>query len=319
MCIVFKISMSNAGTFGFFPLAISLKIVYDSIIRTIYRKSILRILRKEESTMNKRLFAALEASALLFCTACGNKTEESANENHTTAPPVTTAVTDTKPAEKPAETEVNEEVEFEEQITAESGDAFLNVSDLNWYVQYFGTKDDLLTYDAGIAHIDGDGDYTVSVNVGTKGAQFDITGEINGDYTCDGIDFAAVKVLDGATLFPDMCIEIKEIRVDGKAIEMTAQNYTSSDDGKEMRANIYNHFISNIPDDAHTPEGDISGEFGTYSSMIVDPDDFANWTSIEVDFTVTGTKDSVPANKADTTDAPAESTSSALTSVTTSE
>lgn len=248
--------------------------------------------------MNKKLFAALCASvwAVSFCTACDSSSTESISE-HTTAAPVTTAATDIKPAIQPAKTDIDEEVEFEEQIVAESGDAILNIADKTWYVQYFGTNEDLLTYDAGIAHIDGDGDYTVSVNVGTKGAQFDITGETDGNYTCDGIDFAAVKVIDGTQLFPDMCIEIKEIRVNGKKIALTAKNYTSSDDGKEMRANIYNHFISSIPDDAHTAKGNVAGEFGEYSSMIVNPEDFENWKTIAVDFTVTGTGDAV--NEAD--------------------
>ena len=257
--------------------------------------------------MNKRLRTALEATAFslcMLCTACGN-TAENPPAAETTAAPVTTAVTDPQPTNKPAETQADEEIEFEEQVAAGSGDAFLNISDPDWYVQYYGTTDDLLTYDAGIAHITKDGDYTVSVNVGTKGAQFDITGELNGSYTCKGIDYAAVKVVDGASLYPDMSIEIKEIRVNGKAIDMTAKNYTSSDDGTEMHANIYNHFISIIPDDAHTADGNVAGEFGEYSSMIVDPGDFISWKTVEVDFTVTGTKDSVPAGGENHTDAPA--------------
>lgn len=244
--------------------------------------------------MNQKQFAALCACAwtLLCCAGCKNNSTEPVSEDATAAP-VTTAAPDTKPASKPQESESDEEMEFEEQVVAESGDAILNIADKKWYVQYFGTNEDLLTYDAGIAHIDGDGKYTVSVDVGTKGAQFDITGETDGNYTCDGIDFAAVKVIDGAQLFPDMCITITEIRVNGKKIALTAKNYTSSDDGKEMRANIYNHFISSIPEDAHTEKGVISGEFGEYSSMIVDPDDFANWETIAVDFTVTGIGDTL--------------------------
>lgn len=253
--------------------------------------------------MKKELFAALSgALALLLCTACGSTATDS-TAAETTAAPVTTAETTADSAAETAETVAAEPVEFEEAVEAGSGDAILAITDSQWYVQYWGSKDDLLTYDAGVAHIDGDGDYTVSVNAGTKGARFDITGDPDSDYKCGGIDFAAVKVIDGTKLFPDMSIEIKEIRVDGKPIEMTAKNYTSSDDGEEMRSNIYNHFVSNFPEDAHNAEGAVTGDFGEYSSMIINPDDFASWTTVEVDFTVTGTGDGTAAEG----EAPAES------------
>lgn len=243
--------------------------------------------------MNKKLLAALCASAMILsvCTACG---ESSVAEEESSEPEVTT----TAPEEESSEEESSEaepieaaDIEFEDAVEAGSGDAILAITDGQWYVQYWGSTDDLLTYDAGVAHIDGDGDYTVSVNVGTKGAQFDITGDPENGYQCESISFAAIKVFDGTTLFPNMSIEIKEIRVDGTPIDMAAKNYTSSDDGVEMRTNIYNQYVSNFPDDAHTAEGAVTGEFGEYSSMIIDLADVAKWTTIEVDFTVTGTGD----------------------------
>ena len=263
--------------------------------------------------MNKKLLAALAASAcvLMLCTACSNTSADS-DAAETTAAPVTTTTAEADAAVETAETVAAEPVEFEEPVEAGPGDAILAITDSQWYVQYWGSKDDLLTYDAGIAHIDGDGDYTVSVNVGTKGAQFDITGDPENGYTCVGMDFAAVKVFDGIKLFPDLCIEIKEIRVDGKPVEMTAKNYTNSDDGEEMRANIYNHFVSNFPEDAHTAEGAVTGEFGEYSSMIINPEDFSKWTTVEVDFTVTGTG-GAPAEGEDSAESSAEAESSEST------
>ncbi len=86
-----------------------------------------------------------------------------------------------------------------------------------------------------------------------------------------------------------MCIDIKKIRVDGKEIPLSAKNYTSSDDGAEMHANIYNHFISSFPEDAHSPEGAVTGEFGDYNPIITDAKYFAKWQKIEVTFEVTGT------------------------------
>lgn len=250
-------------------------------------------------TKTKKLLAATltAAMALSVFTACDNSGDESSAETTTTTSATTTTTAAT------VATSATDPVEFEEPVVAESGDAFLYLADGQWYVQYDGSADTLMTYDAGVAKITGDGDYTVSVNAGTKACQYDITQDPNGGYECAGIVFGAVKVMDGTTLFPNMSIEIKEIRVDGEAIDLVAKNYTSSDDGKEMRANIYNSYVSSMPEDAHTAAGPVgTTEFGEYSSMIVDTADFISWTKIEVDFTVTGTG----AEGGDTTDAPAE-------------
>ena len=270
--------------------------------------------------MYKKLLAAICASAMVLaaCTACGGSSSsdsESSKENTKTSssePDRNNNAEETdapeesadSPAEGTAAPDSNSE--FEEPVVAGSGDAILAITDGQWYVQYWGNAEDILAYDAGIAHIDGDGDYTVSVNIGTKGAQFDVAGDPNGDYKCSGVSFAAVKVLDGTTLYPNMNIEIKEIRVDGNPIELTAKNYTSSDDNVEMRANILNSYVSSFPDDAHTPAGKPTGEFGEYSAQIINPDDVASWSKIEVDFTVSGISGAAEAPADTPADAPAE-------------
>lgn len=243
-------------------------------------------------TKTKKLLAATFAAvmALSMCTACGEDSSTGGSSSTADNSSAADGTTTTSTTAATVATSATETVEFEEPVVAESGDAILYLADSQWYVQYDGTADTLMTYDAGIAKITGDGDYTVSVNAGTKACQYDITGDPNAGYECAGIVFGAVKVLDGTTLFPNMSIEIKEIRVDGEAVDLTAKNYTSSDDGKEMRANIYNSYVSSMPEDAHTAAGPVgTTEFGEYSSMIIDPLDFASWTKIEVDFTVTGT------------------------------
>lgn len=256
-------------------------------------------------TKTKKLLAATFAAvmALSVCTACGDdSSKDSAPESSaaSTTTTTTTAATVT--------TTTTEPIEFEEAVEAGSGDAFLYINDGQFYVSYDGTAETLLTYDAGVAKITGDGQYTVSVNVATKGAQYDIGQDPNGVYKCGGVAFAAVKVNDGTTLYPNMSIEITEIRVDGKAIELKAKNYTSSDDGKEMRSNIYNSWVNNLPDDAHTADGPVgTTEMTEYSSQIIDTADFASWSKIEVDFTVTGTG----AEGGESTDTPAEGDSAA--------
>lgn len=242
--------------------------------------------------MKYRKFAA----ALLACTFAGAAFVGCGSDSSSDAPAATEAATTQAPATTAAAPQdaapvatAAAPVEFEKAVAAESGDAILAMVDGQWYVQYWGKDTDLLTYDAGVEKITGDGDYTVSVNAGTKGCLYDITGDANGEYTPGGISFAAVKVFDGTTLYPDMAIEITSIKVDDKEIKMTAKNYTSSDDGAEMRANILNTYVNSLPEDAHNADGAIAADSKDYAPVIVNADDFKSWTKIEVNFTVTGT------------------------------
>lgn len=247
--------------------------------------------------MYKKLLAALFAAALAVtaCTACGDKTEKNGGfAGDGSSPSDASAQADSGSAGGENNADAAS-AEIEEPAAAESGDAFLMITDSAWYAQFFGNSEkkneDLLCWGAQTAHISGNGDYTVSVNAGSRGTQKTITGDPNGSYQCSGLGFAAVKVEDGTKLFPNMSIEIKEIRVDGSPIALSAKNYTSSDDNVEMRANIYNDFVSRFPEDAHNAGGQLTGEFGEYSSKIVDPASFEKWQKVEVDFTVSGIGD----------------------------
>ena len=254
--------------------------------------------------MKKKLFAFCAAAAVLAaCTGCSG----SSSAPESSAPESSKAETTTEATAEPVAATTTAPLEIEPAVTAKDGDAILAIVDGQWYCQYWGKDSDILTYDAGVAAISGDGDYTVSVNVETTGAQYDITngqGPFTG-YQCEGMSFAMVKVFGGTKLYPNMSIEIKEIRVDGKAIPLSAKNYTSSDDGEEMRANIFNEWVNSLPEDAHNADGAVTGEIGEYSPKIVSPDDFKKWSKVEVDFTVTGTEGG--AAPSDTT-APADTT-----------
>ncbi len=180
------------------------------------------------------------------------------------------------------------DADFEEAVAAESGDAYLAIVDGQWYVQYWGTEEDLLTYDAGVATIDHDGEYTVSVNGASKGMRYDVTGDPDDPYLPSGLSFMAVMVKDGTTLYPNMAIEITSIKMNGTEVPMSAKNYTSSDDNIEMRANIYNEWVTTLPEDAHDANGSVT-DASAYSAQIVDPSAFnGEWESIEVTFNVTG-------------------------------
>ncbi len=239
----------------------------------------------------KRILACLLAS-MMACgalTACGgdDKTSESETEAATTEA-ATTEATEAEVAETtaPAAEQVVDSA-FEPAVEAQSGDAYLAMVDGEWYVQYWGSNADLLTYDAGVAPITGNGDYTVSVNGASAGMLFDVTGDANGEYTPSGCSFMAVIVKDGTTLYPNMSIEIKSVRVNGEELPLTAKSYTSSDDGIEMRSNIYNEWVTAVPEDAHDANGAVTDN-DTYSAQIIDKNLIETWTDVEVDFTVSG-------------------------------
>lgn len=202
-----------------------------------------------------------------------------------TSPSVSTAASTTAP---PANTPVYQEPPvLEKRVVAQSGDAILAIAADQWYVQYWGMETDMLAYDAGITHIHGNGGYTVRINADTKGCRYETCGDIEKEFSCSSVDYAAVRVLDGAKLFPHMNIEITEIRVDGKPVEMVAANYTDSDDGIEMHSNIY-HPRAKFSEDAHNADGKILATDEQHSACVVDPEVFSSWKTIEVDFNVTG-------------------------------
>lgn len=241
----------------------------------------------------KKLLAFLLASAMMCTafTACGDK-EDSSKEESSAAETTAEESSEEETSAADESSVAGEQVQtgsFEEPVAAESGDAYLAMVDGEWYVQYWGTDEDLLTYDAGVVPITGDGEYTVSVNGATAGLMYDVTGDANGDYTPSGMSFMAVMVKDGTTLYPNMAIEITSIKMNGEEVPMTKKNYTSSDDGVEMRANIYNEWVNELSEDAHDANGAVT-DASAYSAQIVDKDAFnSGWTSVEVTFNVTGT------------------------------
>lgn len=252
----------------------------------------------------KKYLACLLAAMMMgtAAVACGNKTAESTAETE----PATEATTE---AETEAETETTEEetieitqadVEFEEAVDAKDGQAYLAIVDGQWWIQYWGSSTDgkgyMLAYDAGVADIQGDGTYTVSVTADTNGFRFDTTGDVTDQYVPEGLSFMSIMIPNGMTMYPDAIITIDSIKVDGKEIEMTAKNYTSSDDGIELRSNIFNSYVSAPSGDARCVDGPLYDEDGNaldicadYSAQCVDTADFSQWTNVEVTFTITGT------------------------------
>ena len=55
--------------------------------------------------------------------------------------------------------------------------------------------------------------------------------------------FCAVGIANGEQLFPGMCINVTECRVNGEKVKLLGRNYTCSDDGKCTRTNLFNEWV----------------------------------------------------------------------------
>ncbi|MBQ8687553.1 MAG: hypothetical protein IJ512_03240 [Ruminococcus sp.] len=174
--------------------------------------------------------------------------------------------------------------DYEDKVTAESGDAYLAIADGAWYAQYWGDDDSVLSYDAGVVPITGNGNYTVSVNGASVGMQKETE-----NYIPTGASFLSVIVKDGAALYPDMAITVTGIRVNGEEIPMTAKNCTYSDTSTaaDMRGTIYDPYADTLPEGAHDASGLIT-DSSAYSMQIIDASLIGAWTSVEVNFTISG-------------------------------
>lgn len=258
--------------------------------------------------MKMRKYLAALMAMTLMCgafTACGGDTT---SESDSKAEEITTEAPTTEAAEEETAAVAEEvtaapAVEMETPVGAESGQAYLSMADAQWWIQYNGKTDDagyMLAYNAGVVDITGDGQYTVSVTADTNGFRYDTTGDPNGEYTPSGCAFSAVIIKDGESLFPNAIITIDSIVIDGEEVEMVAKNYTNSEDG-HIRSNIFNSYVNSPSGDARSVDGFLYNDYDTsspaladadaYSAQIVDQSVYNSWTTIEVNFTVSGLDD----------------------------
>lgn len=119
--------------------------------------------------------------------------------------------------------------------------------------------------------ITGAGTYTVAL---------DFTGTATG--VGNGTAFCALGIFNGELLYPGYVVEIKEIKVNGEIYTPIAKEYTTSDDQKCTRVNIFNQWVPDtaIPDTARTVDGSRNG----ISATIVDASDLGSMKTIEITF-----------------------------------
>ncbi len=119
--------------------------------------------------------------------------------------------------------------------------------------------------DWNIAYSVGDTYDPTNMTTGIKATNVQVTGE--GTYTVAldlsslsayGFAFSALGISNGETFFPGCIVDITEIKINGEVYTPTGDDYTSSDDGKCTRVNLYNQWVPSAPGDSRIVGGDLS-------------------------------------------------------------
>ena len=134
------------------------------------------------------------------------------------------------------------------KFTVKMTNAYLAFADSAWSVQYWGEDPATLTNGLKVvsAVVDGPGQYTVGL---------DFTGTANGSVT--GLAFTAAMVDIGELAYPGYYMTVNSVEINGEKVEV-GNAYTSSDDKIVTRTNLYNEWVTALPDDAHVKEGNVA-------------------------------------------------------------
>ncbi len=135
------------------------------------------------------------------------------------------------------------------KLTENSCVAWIMWSSGDWTLSYsVGDTYDPDSISAGIvccdAMIEGEGTYTVSL---------DFTGTENGYSAAPA--FAALGISNGEILHPGWAVHITSLKVNGGEYKTPGRPYTTSDDGKCTRVNLFNEWVTAIPENARVLYG----------------------------------------------------------------
>ena len=176
------------------------------------------------------------------------------------------------------------------------GEAYVQFAGGDWLASFYNDGKEYASYNDTVK-ITGNGSYSVTLHAVASFTDEE-TGEPTTSEGSTDLAFAALSVPNGETLFPGMIITIDSIEVDGTAVALNGVPYTSSDDKIETRVNLYNEWVSDLPDDARTADGDLSNATSTALGKSI-----GAWT---VNFTVSGIEASSEPTTDATTDAATE-------------
>lgn len=159
-------------------------------------------------------------------------------------------------------------------VSDDTAMAWLMFNSSDWNVQYsVGDTYNPASLTAGIVATDvevtGEGTYTVAL---------DFT-QVSGGYANSTV-FSALAITNAELLYPGCYIEIREVLVNGEPYELKGQPYTCSDDGICTRVNLYNAWVTKVPDEARVRED--NGE--ELTPCILDAETLGNVETISVTF-----------------------------------
>ena len=152
--------------------------------------------------------------------------------------------------------------------------AWIMYNSSDWNTMYsvgdvYAPDDKTAGVEAVDVEITGEGTYTVAL---------DFTGTSGG--AANSVVFSALAIANGETLFPGYYVDIKEILVNGEPYEMKGQAYTASDDGKCTRVNLYNSWVSTVPDEARV----LNDNGKELTPCLLDAETLGNVETISVTF-----------------------------------
>lgn len=145
--------------------------------------------------------------------------------------------------------------------------------------------------DYSVAYSVGDKYDPTNMSLGVAAENVEITGE--GTYTVSldftgcggtrGVAFSALGIYNGEKFFPGYIITIDEIKINGEARELSGKDYTCSDDKNCTRVNLYNQWVTKLPEEARRADGDLTDA----SATIISIGEREKITTLEVTFTYT--------------------------------
>ena len=119
------------------------------------------------------------------------------------------------------------------------------------------------------AVINGAGTYTISLDFTGTDAGF-----------AEGTAFSAIGISNAEVLYPGYMIDIKEIEVNGTPYELTGTPYTTSDNGICTRLNLYNEWVTDIPDTARI----MGGNAADAAATVVDNETLGQIKTLKITF-----------------------------------
>ncbi len=119
------------------------------------------------------------------------------------------------------------------------------------------------------AVIDGAGTYTISLDFTGTDAGF-----------AEGTAFSAIGISNAEVFYPGYMIDIKEIEVNGTPYELTGTPYTTSDNGICTRLNLYNEWVTDIPDTARI----MGGNAADAAATVVDNETLGQIRTLKITF-----------------------------------